>query len=568
MSFLKGVGLPGRIWETGKPIWIPDAVKDPNFPRAPMAAQAGLHAAFAFPIRLGGATHGVMEFFSREIQEPDEALLTQMVSVGSQIGQFMQRKNIEMALRESEERTRLILDTALDAVVTLDEHGRIIGWNSQAEQMFGWSRQEIIGKPVVSTIIPPQYRDAHLQGIQRYLTSDVGEILNKRIEMSGVHHDGHEFPLELAITAVRSQGRTIFSGFLRDLTERRRTEDALLKSEEQRRQAQKMEAIGTLAGGIAHDFNNILSSIIGYTELAMTQIGVGSSVLPRLQEVLRAGYRAKNLVRQILTFSRQDESGKKVMFLQPIVEEALNLLRASLPSTITLHAELQPTSAPVLADATQIHQVVMNLGANAEYAMRPTGGRLTVKLDEVAVDGTMASLVQGLHVGPYIRLEVSDSGQGMPSSVKKRIFDPFFTTKDVGEGTGMGLSVIHGVVTSHGGAIRVDSQKGVGTTFTIYFPCSLDPVVGQQVPSVPSSYCGKETVMFVDDELSIVKWAKDMLEELGYMVVAFTNGPEALQAFKLEPDRFDVLVTDQTMPGMTGELLARQVLSKIGRAHV
>jgi PAS domain S-box-containing protein len=560
MSFSKGVGLPGRIWDTGKPTWIPDVVRDSNFPRAPMAAQAGLHAAFAFPIRLGEATHGVMEFFSREIQEPDEALLHQMLSVGSQIGQFMQRKETEVALRESEERTRLILDTALDAVVTLDQNAHIIGWNPQAERMFGWSRQEIVGQPVVSTIIPLKYRDAQLQGFQRYFTSGVSEILDKRIELSGLHRDGHEFPLEIAITAVRSKGGTIFSGFLRDLTERRRTEDALLKSEEQRRQAQKMEAMGTLAGGIAHDFNNILSAIIGYTELAMSQIGAGSSVLPRLQEVLRAGYRAKNLVRQILTFSRQDESGKKVMYLKPIVEEALNLLRASLPSTITLHAELQPNSAPVLADATQIHQVVMNLGANAEYAMRVTGGRLVVKLDEVDVEETTTFPIQGLHVGPYIRLKVSDSGQGMSPSVKKRIFDPFFTTKDVGEGTGMGLSVIHGVVTSHGGAIRVDSQEGVGTTFTIYFPCSSVPVVGQQVPSVPSSYCGKGTVMFVDDEVSIVKWAKDMLEELGYMVSVFTNGPEALQAFKQEPDQFDVMVTDQTMPGMTGELLARQVM--------
>lgn len=561
MSFSKGVGLPGRIWETGNPIWIPDAVKDPNFPRAPMAAQEGLHAAFAFPIRLGETILGVMEFFSREIQEPDEALLHQMVSVGSQIGQFMQRKETEMALRESEERTRLILDTALDAVITLDEQGYVIGWNSQAERMFGWSREEIIGQQVVNTIIPPKYREAYPQGIQGYLTSEVGAILNKRIELSGLHRDGHEFPLELAITAVQSQGKTIVSGFLRDLTERRQTEEALLKSEEQRRQAQKMEAIGTLAGGIAHDFNNILSAIIGYTELAMTQIGVGSPVLPRLQEVLRAGYRAKNLVRQILTFSRRDESGKKVMYLQPIVQEALNLLRASLPSTIYLHAELQPSTAPVLADATQIHQVVMNLGANAEYAMRPMGGRLTVTLDEVAIDETTVSLVQGLHAGPYIRLKVADSGQGMSPSVTKRIFDPFFTTKDVGEGTGMGLAVIHGVVTSHGGVIRVDSRKGQGTTFTIYLPCSSLPVEVQQVLSTSSSYGRKGTVMFVDDEVSIAKWAKDMLENMGYLVVVFTNGPEALQAFKENPDQFDVLVTDQTMPGMTGELLARQVMS-------
>lgn len=561
MSFSKGIGLPGRVWETGKPIWIPDSVKDSNFPRAPMAAKSGLHAAFAFPIKLGEAIHGVMEFFSREIQEPDEALLHQLLSVGSQIGQFMQRKETEMALRESEERTRLILDTALDAVVTLDENANIIGWNSMAERMFGWSRQEIVGQPVVSTIIPQKYRYAHLQGIKRYLTSEISEILNKRIELAGLHRDGHEFPLEIAITAVRSKGGTIFSGFLRDLTERRRTEEALLKSEEQRRQAQKMEAMGTLAGGIAHDFNNILSAIIGYTELAMAQIGTGSSVVPRLQEVLRAGYRAKQLVRQILTFSRQDESGKKAIYLQPIVEEALNLLRASLPSTITLEAELQTDSTPVLADATQIHQVVMNLGANAEYAMRKTGGRLVVKLHNVEVDGTMASFVQGLHKGSYIQLKVSDSGQGMSPSVKKRIFDPFFTTKEVGEGTGMGLSVIHGIVTSHGGAIGVDSQEGMGTIFTIYFPCTSIPVVGQELSSMTPPYCGKGTVMFVDDEISIVKWAKDMLEELGYMVVVFTNGLDALRAFRQDPKLFDVIVTDQTMPGMTGELLARQVMS-------
>ncbi|MCA9454838.1 MAG: PAS domain S-box protein, partial [Nitrospira sp.] len=203
---------------------------------------------------------GVMEFFSGEIQEPDEALLHQMVSVGSQIGQFMQRKEAEMALRESEERTRLILDTALDAVVTLDEYGYVIGWNSQAERMFGWSREEIIGQQVLTTVIPPKYRDAYPQGIPHFFTSEVNAILNKRFELSGLHRDGHEFPLELAITAIQSQGKIIVSGFLRDLTERRQTEEALLKSEEQRRQAQKMEAVGTLAGGIAHDFNNILSA--------------------------------------------------------------------------------------------------------------------------------------------------------------------------------------------------------------------------------------------------------------------------------------------------------------------
>ena len=562
MTFGKGIGLPGRTWEKGQPVWIPDAVQDANFPRAPMAAEEGLHAAFAFPIQLGSDIHGVMEFFSREIQEPDQALLHQMLSVGSQIGQFMQRKNTEMILREREEQTRLILDTALDAVVTFNEAEEILSWNSQAERMFGWSRDEVLGKSFVATIIPPIYRDGYHEGLQSYIRTGVSEILNHRVELSGLHGDGHEFPLEMAMTAVRSKGQCLFSGFFRDLTSRQETEEALRKSGELLRQSQKMEAIGTLAGGIAHDFNNILSSIIGYTELAMAQSEVNSGVIPRLQEVLQAGYRAKKLVRQILTFSRQDKSGKKIIYLQPIVEEALNLLRASLPSTISLEADLNPTTSPVLADATQIHQVVMNLGANAEYAMRETGGKLTVTLDQVQVREGNMLLKQGIEVGSYILISVSDSGKGISPNIQKRIFDPFFTTKAVGEGTGMGLSVIHGVVTTHGGTIQVESGEGRNTTFSIYLPCSTAlPTAEPMLAVAPASFFGQGRVMFVDDEVSIARWGKDMLEALGYQVTVFTKASDALDEFKQHPNYFDVLVTDQTMPGMTGERLAQQVMS-------
>ncbi len=559
MTLSKGEGLPGQVWESGASLWVADAIKDLSHPRALMARQEGLHAGMAFPIKLGDVIHGVMEFYSWEIQEPDEDLLHQLHSVGSQIGQFMERKQIEGAFREREEHTRLILDTALDAVVTVNNQGNIIGWNKQAEKLFGWTSQEILGKSLEATIMPSQYRERYLQEFPRLVQSNDAPMLHKRFELVGKHRNNREIPLEISVSSIPTKTGIIVNGFLRDLTDRRNTEMALSKSEEQLRQAQKLEAIGTLAGGIAHDFNNILSAVVGYAEMAMQKIDPKHAALSPLQEVLRAGYRAKKLIHQIFTFSRQDDSGKKVMYLQPIVQEALNLLQPSFPSTITLKTDLHPHTSPVYADPTQIHQVVMNLGKNAEYAMRETGGQISVTVEEILVDARMASNIQELQMGRYIRLSLSDSGCGMPTQVQKRMFDPFFSTKKMGGGTGMGLSVIHGIVMSHGGAISVTSEKGIGTTFHIYFPVSQKPVAQRKVPRLPVTQGKKAKVMFVDDEVALTQWAKVLIQELGYSVEVFSDGIEAFEAFERNPEEFDILVTDQTMPTLTGDMLAQKV---------
>jgi PAS domain S-box-containing protein len=351
-----------------------------------------------------------------------------------------------------------------------------------------------------------------------------------------------------------------YRGVARDMTERLHVEAQLrhAQQEEQLRHARKMEAIGTLAGGIAHDFNNILAAILGYTELSLYDLSLHNGARRHLQEVLTAAYRAKELVQQILTFSRKSEQEHKPLRPQLVVKEALQLLRASLPTTITIQQDIAEDVGTILADSTQIHQILMNLGANAGYAMRETGGTLYVRLDALEVDRAFTAQHPALHPGPHIRLTVRDTGPGIPSAVLERIFEPFFTTKEVGEGTGMGLAVVHGIVSSHGGVITVQSTSGEGTTFEIYLPRITTPVddVFSPEASLPR---GKGTILFVDDEEALALLGQQMLARLGYDVVARGNSLEALETFRATPYRFDLVITDQTMPQMTGEMLARKL---------
>ena len=343
-----------------------------------------------------------------------------------------------------------------------------------------------------------------------------------------------------------------------DLTERIKAEEEKKRLEKQLRQAQKMEAVGTLAGGIAHDFNNILSAVIGFTEMALEDAVPESFLRRNMEQVLQAGMRAKHLVQQILAFSRQSDQELRPVQPKKIIVEACELLRASLPSTIAIRTRFR-SNAFTMSDPTQIHQVLMNLGTNAGHAMRAHGGTLSIVLDETDDLAIWRAQHPELTAEAYVRLTVSDTGHGIPEQVMDRIFDPFFTTKEYTEGTGMGLAVAHGIIKSHKGMIAVESQPGEGATFTILLPQIINPEPGQRQTG-SDLQTGSESILFVDDEAMLVDLSTQLLKRLGYSVTACTSSLEALARFQAAPADFDLVITDMTMPQMTGKELAAEML--------
>ncbi|MGB5986831.1 MAG: ATP-binding protein [Desulfobacterales bacterium] len=343
----------------------------------------------------------------------------------------------------------------------------------------------------------------------------------------------------------------------REIEDHRRSELEKAALERQLAQSAKLEAIGTLAGGIAHDFNNILTSVVGYTELAKMESEGRQMLDDYLDQVLTAATRAKELVRQILTFSRQTEHERRPLLLAPIVKEVVKLLRASLPSTIEMESRVEE-DLTILGDHTQIHQVLMNLCANAAHAMQAEGGRLSITLEKIQIDAPRRLGHQEIEPGEWVRLVVGDSGEGISPEVMDRIFDPFFTTKEQGEGTGMGLSVVLGIVTGCGGAIGVESTPGEGSRFEVLFPPAL-PAFEEMIPAKPQIRGGSERILVVDDEVALVEMVSDMLARYGYQVEGRTSSLEALELFRSDPQRFDLVITDLTMPNLTGDRLAREL---------
>ena len=450
--------------------------------------------------------------------------------------------------RVEAERNRLAsaIDQAAEAVLVIGRDGTVQYTNASFERNVGQTRQRLLGQSIDALAVDT-HGDSFLAAIRSTMGS--GMLWQGRLRRQGA--DGQEYIAEVTISPVRDETGAItdYAAVERDVTHEAELESRL-------RQAQKMEAIGTLAGGIAHDFNNILSAILGYTELAMSTVPEGDRVRTMLEQVRKAGGRATDLVGQILTFSRQTEQEMRPVRVQPVLKEALKLLRASLPATINMNQDVRESCGPILADSTQIHQVVMNLCTNAYQAMQHEGGTLTVVLDEVAsglsVDGELGA-------GPHVRLLVADTGHGMDEQTISRIFEPYFTTKEPGTGTGLGLATVHGIVRGHGGAIRVSSLPGEGSTFEVYFPvCNLADVGGEEhgTDALPT---GTETVLLVDDEVAIGEMWRYGLEQLGYRPEKCSDAGAALELFLHDPGRFDIIVTDHAMPGMTGLELCRKV---------
>ncbi len=460
-----------------------------------------------------------------------------------------ERKKTERILQKTKEFLENVLESSRDGILIADRRGVIVSVNSAMERMTGLTKKQLTGKHASSLVVDE--RD-----MRKHILSKTSALFKRGFCSYEAKHkkdDGTSIDVECNVSVTRDDSGDIIGGIsiIRDISDRN-------KMERQLRHSHKMEAVGTLAGGIAHDFNNILAAIVGFAEMALHHLPEKNRAGMDLDQVLKAAYRGEALVDQILAFSRQNERGRKPTRLKYIIKEVLKLLRATLPVTIELQYNME-SDATVMADPTQIHQLMMNLCINAANAMREKGGILQITLSSVIIDSARAEEFPDLSSGLYIELMVSDTGSGIDPKIVDRIFDPFFTTKKLGEGTGMGLSVALGIVKSHAGEIFIDNIPGKGCTFHVLLPAvkEVTEKTADQNRSIPT---GNERILFVDDEEALVEMAKKMLNSLGYEVVAEKNSIQALEVFQKDPFKFDLVITDQTMPHMTGYNMAEQLL--------
>ena len=670
---------------------VVDADALPPSPPVEALLTSGVHVYMVVPMIAGDELIGGLSFGGAPREFPPEQIVVAR-EVAAQLAIAIAHMRLRDALRDNVERTRLIVENALDAVVSIDAAGRVTGWNPQAEVTLGWPRAEILGHRLSDTIIPERYRAAHEQGLQRFLASGEGPALNRRLELSALHRDGHEFPIELSISPARVGPVVTFSAFIRDITERTRAETALRDSErryrllaenvrdvialfdlnarlvyvspsigqlrgysveetlaqarEQRatpatleraaqafaeeltreqsrnadplrsrtlelellrkdgstvwvettlsflhddtgtaigvigvsrditerrranaekeqieaqlRQAQKIEGIGQLAGGIAHDFNNLLTVVIGRAQMLLFSMSPDNPLRRNIQLIEQTAARAAALTRQLLAFSRQQVLEPKIVTLRAVVDGVLPILQRLIGEDIEL-VVLGSRAGRVKADQAQLEQVLTNFVVNARDAM-PRGGQITIEVAEVDLDAAFVAQHPQAQSGPHVMLAVSDSGTGMTAEIQAQIFEPFFTTKEVGRGTGLGLSTVHGIVKQHGGSIDVESAVGRGTTFRVYLPRSAEPSAPADRPAAGISETRHdETLLLVEDEETVRDLAREILTMTGYTVLAASEAAEGLRIAEHHQGPIDLLLTDVVMPRMNGRELAQRM---------
>jgi PAS domain S-box-containing protein len=513
---------------------------------------------------------GILEQFETRTRRKDGSIIWTIINsrivrdsdgrplfIEGVIEDITERKNAVEALRASEERfIKVFQSNPIPMTITTIDEGRLIDVNERTIELSGYSREEMLGRTSneIGLWACPEERD-RLIAILRKTGSLRDGMAHFRTKAGDVR------PALWSADAIQLGEKKVLLTAIQDITERKRAEETRLKLEAQLRQAQKMEAVGTLAGGIAHDFNNILFAVIGYAELCLQDIQ-DEETRWNLSQILSACSRAKSLVNQILAFSRQVEQERRPLDVVPLAKEAVKFLRSSLPVTVDLSLDANARNSIILGDATQIHQVIMNLSTNAAHAMRTSGGQLRITIDNAAPPSEAArgDEKNGRPEG-FVHLAVSDTGHGIEPDHLNRIFDPFFTTKAPGEGTGLGLSVVYGIVKNLGGTIHVESTAGRGSTFDIYLPAVVLERTEPAGAAEPLPR-GTESILFVDDEGHLVEVMERMLSVLGYRVITVMDSSKALTLFRDNPESFDLVITDMTMPGMTGAELAREILQR------
>ncbi|HEY2989345.1 MAG TPA: ATP-binding protein [Candidatus Binatia bacterium] len=557
--FAPGVGLVGRVWKSGEPVWLPDATRDGNFPRASAARKDGIHAGFSFPIKLGAEVLGVIECFSREIRAPDADFLQTLATIGGQLGQFIQRKRAEEGLEllsrlpaENPEpvmrlREGHVLSFANPAAERLlAAWGTPLGEEAPAELsraaraaladgrkgIFEIAFDNLAYAVTVAPVLEANYVNLYF--------SDITERKRAANTLKGFNEE-----LEKRVAERTAEVTQVNAELVRSLAERE-------KLEEQLRHAQKMEAIGTLAGGVAHDFNNILGIILGHARELLSE-GEKSRAL---EAILNAGERGAKIVKQLLAFARKPSVEDKPVDLNNLVDETADILKAVFPKTIALTLDLDAALPAIRGDQNQLQQVLINLCLNARDAM-PDGGMLSIRSSR-AVDPNFQAHAADAG-GDYVRLEISDTGAGMDESTRRRIFEPFFTTKQASGGSGLGLSVVFGIVQAHGGLIDVESEAGRGTTFRLYFPAPSQPVAALELKEEsPKRVVGSgETILVVDDEPYLLELIKSSAEKRGFQMLTAGDGLEALQVYRMHLGEIDVVVLDWGLPGLGGAAVFR-----------